>query len=100
MRFIKTPTVVEVLRLLYISLNRTPVPLERSASKGTFKVYNLASSRQAIVIKRGEILAHPKISDNNTTENPPKLLDQVRDKLSVKHYSIRNENTYVNRIKR
>jgi len=32
--------------------------------------------------------------------NPPKLLDQVRDKLRVKHYSIRTEQTYVDWIKR
>ena len=25
---------------------------------------------------------------------PPKLLDQVRDKISVKHYSIRTETQY------
>jgi integron integrase len=32
--------------------------------------------------------------------NPPKLLDQVRDKLRVKHYSIRTEQVYVDWIKR
>ncbi|MBH1961430.1 MAG: integron integrase [Rhodocyclales bacterium] len=31
---------------------------------------------------------------------PPKLLDQVRDKLRVKHYSIRTEQSYVDWIKR
>ena len=31
---------------------------------------------------------------------PPKLLDQVRDKLRVKHYAIRTEQTYVDWIKR
>lgn len=31
---------------------------------------------------------------------PPRLLDQVRDKLRVKHYSIRTEQTYVDWIKR
>lgn len=48
----------------------------------------------------GEILAHPNFSDKNTTTNPPKLLDQVRDKLRVKHYSIRTEQSYVGWIKR
>ncbi len=32
--------------------------------------------------------------------NPPKLLDQVRDKIRVKHYSIRTEAQYVQWIKR
>ena len=31
---------------------------------------------------------------------PPKLLDQVRDRLRVKHYSIRTEQVYVDWIKR
>lgn len=31
---------------------------------------------------------------------PPKLLDQVRDKIRVKHYSIRTETQYVQWIKR
>jgi integron integrase len=45
-------------------------------------------------------MAPPKISDKSTTENSPKLLDQVRDKLRVKHYSIRTEQTYSDWIKR
>lgn len=34
------------------------------------------------------------------TNNPPKLLDQVRDRIRVKHYSIRTETQYVHWIKR
>ncbi|WP_173068955.1 integron integrase [Sulfurimicrobium lacus] len=45
-------------------------------------------------------MAHPNFPDKSTTINPPKLLDQVRDKLRVKHYSIRTEQTYVDWIKR
>ena len=45
-------------------------------------------------------MAHPNVSDKITTENPPKLLDQVRGKLRVKHYSIRTEDTYLHWIKR
>jgi integrase len=45
-------------------------------------------------------MAPPNFSDKSTTTNPPKLLDQVRDKLRVKHYSIRTEQTYVHWIKR
>lgn len=45
-------------------------------------------------------MVHPKISDKSTTANPPRLLDQVRDKLRVKHYSIRTEQTYTDWIKR
>ena len=32
--------------------------------------------------------------------NPPKLLDQVRAKIRLKHYSIRTEQAYANWIKR
>jgi len=31
---------------------------------------------------------------------PPKLLDQVRERIHVKHYSIRIDKLYVQRIKR
>ena len=48
----------------------------------------------------GEIMVPPNLSDKSTTENPPRLLDQVRDKLRVKHYSIRTEHTYITWIKR
>ncbi len=48
----------------------------------------------------GAILVHPNFSDKNTTAKPPKLLDQVRDKLRVKHYSIRTEESYLGWIKR
>jgi len=42
----------------------------------------------------------PNFSDKSTTTKSPKLLDQVRDKLRVKHYSIRTEQTYLDWIKR
>src|SRR3989338_2891603 len=45
-------------------------------------------------------MAHPNLPDKSTTIKPPKLLDQVRDKLRVKHYSIRTEQIYVDWIKR
>ena len=45
-------------------------------------------------------MANPNFPDKSTTKNPPKLLDQVRDKLRVKHYSIRTEQTYLDWIKR
>lgn len=45
-------------------------------------------------------MAHPILSDKSTTAKPPKLLDQVRNKLRVKHYSIRTEQSYVGWIKR
>ena len=34
-----------------------------------------------------------------TTSLPPKLLDQVREKIRYKHYSLSTENTYVSWIK-
>ncbi|HAN56314.1 MAG TPA: hypothetical protein DCQ77_09075 [Betaproteobacteria bacterium] len=38
--------------------------------------------------------------DTPVIKSPPKLLDQVRDKLQVKHYSIRTESVYADWIKR
>lgn len=40
--------------------------------------------------------AHPE----KPTATPPKLLDQVRDRLRLKHYSLRTEQAYVGWIKR
>ncbi len=45
-------------------------------------------------------MAPPNLSDKSTIAHPPKLLDQVRDKLRVKHYSIRTEQSYTDWIKR
>ena len=36
----------------------------------------------------------------NTSIQPPKLLDQVRGKIRLKHYSIRTEQAYTDWIKR
>ena len=38
--------------------------------------------------------------DTPVIHSPPKLLDQVRDRLRVKHYSMRTEHAYVDWIKR
>ena len=35
-----------------------------------------------------------------TNPSPPRLLEQVRDRIRVKHYSIRTEQAYVDWIKR
>jgi integron integrase len=45
-------------------------------------------------------MAPPNSSDKSTTSTPPKLLDQVRNRLRVKHYSIRTEQVYSDWIKR
>jgi integron integrase len=63
-------------------------------------VYNLASVLQCLVFIEGEIMVTPNVPDKSTTTKSPKLLDQVRDKLRVKHYSIRTEQTYSGWIKR
>jgi len=42
----------------------------------------------------------PNWPDKSPTRNPPKLLDQVRNKLRVNHNSIRTEQTYLDWIKR
>ncbi len=44
-------------------------------------------------------MASPNLSDKSTTVKPPMLLDQVRDKLRVKRYSIHTEQTYLDWIK-
>ena len=36
---------------------------------------------------------------NTTSTQPKKLLDQVRDKIRFKHYSLSTENTYISWIK-
>jgi len=36
--------------------------------------------------------------DTPVINSPPKLLDQVRDKLQVKHYSMHTNPAYVNLI--
>jgi len=40
------------------------------------------------------------IKTNYRTKNKPKLLDQVRQVIRVKHYSLRTEEAYLNWIKR
>lgn len=40
------------------------------------------------------------LGDTSVTHSPPKLPDQVRDRLRVKHYSMRTEHAYVDCIKR
>ena len=52
---------------------------------------NLACVVQCHVLIDDKIMAPPNLSDKNVTTKPPKLLDQVRDKLQVKHYSIRTD---------
>jgi integron integrase len=37
---------------------------------------------------------------DSTTSTPPKLLDQLRDRLRLRHYSIRTEQAYVQWVKR
>ena len=40
------------------------------------------------------------MTENHSSVSPPKLLDQARGKIRLKHYSIRTEQTYVDWIKR
>ena len=61
---------------------------------------NLALMAQHHVFIEDKIMAPPNLSDKSTIEKPPKLLDQVRDKLRVKHYSISTEQVYLDWIKR
>jgi hypothetical protein len=68
--------------------------------KSTFEVYILEKELQLIVLIERKNTAHPKFSGKNDMAQSPKLLDQVRDKLRVKHYAIRTEQSYVDWIKR
>lgn len=45
-------------------------------------------------------MAHPNFPDNVPAGKAPKLLDMVREKLRLKHYSLRTEQAYVDWIKR
>ena len=46
-------------------------------------------------------IGHPKPADKRPTPpSPPRLLDRVRGKIRLKHYSIRTEEQYANWIKR
>ncbi len=45
-------------------------------------------------------MVYPNFPDNVTAGKAPKLLDIVRDKLRLKHYSLRTEQAYVDWIKR
>ena len=40
------------------------------------------------------------MSEKATSSKPPRLLDQVRDRMRAKHYSLRTERTYLDWIKR
>lgn len=55
---------------------------------------------QCIVLIGCGNFAHPNFSDKNDMVTSPKLLDQLRDKLRVKHYAIRTKQSYVDWIKR
>ncbi|MFA5171717.1 MAG: phage integrase N-terminal SAM-like domain-containing protein [Sulfuriferula sp.] len=55
---------------------------------------------QCIVFIDDKFMTHPSFSVDNPTAPPPKLLDRVRDKLRVKHYSRCAEQTYLDSIKR
>ena len=39
------------------------------------------------------------MQENTTLPQPKKLLDQVRDKIRFKHYSLSTESTYISWIK-
>ena len=45
-------------------------------------------------------MSHPNFPDSIIAGKAPKLLDMVRDKLRLKHYSLRTEQAYVDWIKR
>ena len=45
-------------------------------------------------------LVHPIMAEQKSQPDSVRLLDQVREKIRLKHYSIRTEQTYVDWIKR
>ena len=54
----------------------------------------------ALILKAGKMAAMSAILSPAQTADKPKLLDQVRDVIRRKHFSIRTEQTYVDWIKR
>lgn len=51
------------------------------------------------LLKQEYKLARQSIKTITTPAQPKKLLDQVRDKIRLKHYSLSTENTYLSWIK-
>ncbi len=68
--------------------------------KCTFEVYKLDCISQYLVLIGFGNFAPPKVAGKYDMTQSPRLLDQVRDKLRVKHYAIRTEQSYVDWIKR
>jgi hypothetical protein len=56
--------------------------------------------RLAFTAGKTKIVAMPPMVASSRQPNKPKLLDQVRDVIRRKHYSIRTEQAYVDWIKR
>src|SRR5512139_2134544 len=46
------------------------------------------------------VMGSENTPQSSSPANPPKLLDQLRDKIRVKHYSIRTETQYIHWAKR
>src|SRR5258706_15282963 len=63
-------------------------------------VYSGKLRNKSLFLKELGNLVHPKLLQFPTMANSPKLLDQVRDKIRAKHYSIRTETAYTDWIKR
>lgn len=72
----------------------------KNVDNGASEVYKLASVLQCFVFIWSKNIVPPNFSDKSTTVKPPKLLNQVGDKLRVQHYSIRTEQAYASWIKR
>jgi hypothetical protein len=52
------------------------------------------------MLQKGSAAKGPDMENIATLPSSPRLLDQVRDRLRVKHYSLRTETAYVDWIKR
>ena len=60
---------------------------------------NGSSTKSDTLYTNGVEMQNP-VEDQNTSQRPRKLLDQVRDTVRLKHYSMSTERTYVAWIKR
>lgn len=80
-------TLFKFVKWLFVFLLKHPV--------GKFK-YSVKSTNYKLLVNPKWYVKYVKYIKNE----PPKLLDQVRGKIRLKHYSIRTEQAYVDWIKR
>jgi len=73
------------------------IPLKRRTNAPAARVYAPASDSCS---EPASLYAESPDEDSAQGRPPPRLLDQLRDRLRVKHYSIRTEDAYLDWVRR